>query len=102
MNTATEQAIGVGNELNEVVLEWWASVDKSAQDQTIYLSRKEDGQYSLLDRFTIDPETMPTEEDFQFAVKELYGGGVYEGVIRRSGGVIAHCRALAPATTRRL
>lgn len=68
---------------------WWASVDNSTKDQTIFLYRKEAGQNVLLDRITIDPETMPVFEDFQFAIKELHGGGIYEATIRTPKGALA-------------
>ena len=76
MNTAEqgEQATG-----------WWAS-DEGDGTQTVFLYRKEGGAQSLLDRYTIDPETMPTLEDFQFAIKEQHGGGVYEATVRKPGG----------------
>lgn len=73
-----------GQELSESV--WWASVDNSTKDQTIFLYRKEAGQQSLLDRLSIAPETMPMFEDFQIAVKEMHGGGIYEAVIRTPKG----------------
>ena len=59
----------------EQVTGWWAS-DEGDGSQTVFLYRKEAGAQCLLDRYTIDPETMPTVEDFQFAVKEQHGGGV--------------------------
>lgn len=77
------------NEQESSELVWWASVDSSTQDQTVFLSRKEAGQQSLLDRISIDPDTMPTFEDFQMAVKELHGGGIYEAVIRTPRGALA-------------
>lgn len=74
-------------ELSESV--WWASVDSSTQDQTVFLYRKEAGQHSLLDRISIDPDTMPTFEDFQIAIKELHGGGIFEAVMRTPKGALA-------------
>lgn len=76
-----------GQELSESV--WWASVDNSTQDQTVFLYRKEAGQNSLLDRISIDPDTMPTFEDFQIAIKELHGGGIFEAVMRTPKGALA-------------
>lgn len=69
----------------EQVTGWWAS-DEGDGSQTVFLYRKEAGAQCLLDRYTIDPETMPTVEDFQFAVKEQHGGGVYEASVRTPGG----------------
>lgn len=69
----------------EQVTGWWAS-DEGDGSQTVFVYRKEGGAQSILDRYTIDPETMPTLEDFQFAIKEQHGGGVYEAVIRTPGG----------------
>lgn len=75
------------DDLSESV--WWASVDESTQDQTVFLYRKEGGQNSLLDRLTISPDSMPCFDDFLFEIKELHGGGVYEAVIRRPNGTLA-------------
>lgn len=74
------------SDLSELV--WWASVD-SHTDQTIFLYRKEGGQWSLLDKLSVDEETMPTLEDFKFSVKELHGGGIYEAAIRTPKGQLA-------------
>ena len=80
------------NELNHVIDEsekWWASVDTDNQDETVFLSRKEAGQWCLLDRISVDQDTSPTIEDFKFSVKELHGGGIYEAVIRTPKGALA-------------
>lgn len=76
MNTAEQHEQATG---------WWASEDGDGS-QTVFVYRKEGGTQSILDRYTIDPESMPTLEDFQFAIKEQHGGGVYEAVIRTPGG----------------
>ena len=74
------------DDLSELV--WWASVD-SHTDQTIFLYRKEAGQLALLDKLSVDEETMPTLEDFKYSVKELHGGGIYEAAIRTPKGQLA-------------
>lgn len=76
MNTAEQHDTETG---------WWAS-DEGDGSQTVFLYRKEGGAQSLLDRYTIDPDSMPTLEDFQFAIKEQHGGGVYEATVRKPGG----------------
>lgn len=69
----------------ELVNGWWAS-DEGDGSQTVFLYRKESGAQSLLDRYTIDPYSMPTLEDFQFAIKEQHGGGIYEATVRTPTG----------------
>lgn len=64
----------------------WFANDELVEHETLFLYRKEAGQNSLLDKFTIDLGMMPTFEDFQFAVKELHGGGIYEATARSVSG----------------
>jgi hypothetical protein len=69
----------------EKIIPWFAS-DELCEHETFFLYRKEAGQQCLLDKFTIDLGTMPTFEDFQMAVKELHGGGIYEATARTPSG----------------
>lgn len=64
----------------------WFANDEQVDHETLFLYRKEGGQNCLLDKFTIDLGMMPTFEDFQFAVKELHGGGIYEATARSVSG----------------
>lgn len=80
MNTAANAAAD-----NEQESGWWAS-DEGDGSQTVYLYRKENGTQSLLDRYTVDPESMPTLEEFKFAIKEQHGGGIYEATVRTPTG----------------
>ena len=67
----------------------WFANDELCEYETFFLHRKEGGQNCLLDKFTIDLGTMPTFEDFQMAVKELHGGGIYEATARSVSGAYA-------------
>lgn len=67
----------------------WFANDEEIDHETLFLYRKEAGQNCLLDKFTIDLGMMPTFEDFQFAVKELHGGGIYEASTRNLSGTYA-------------
>lgn len=85
----TEAQANELNHVNDESEKWWASVDTDNQDETVFLSRKESGQWCLLDRISVDQDTSPTIEDFKFSVKELHGGGIYEAVIRTPKGALA-------------
>lgn len=76
------------NEKVNKPIPWFAS-DELCEYETFFLYRKEAGQQCLLDKFTIDLGTMPTFEDFQMAVKELHGGGIYEATARSPSGAYA-------------
>lgn len=75
----------VATATKEKIIPWFAS-DELSEHETFFLYRKEAGQQCLLDKFTIDLGTMPTFEDFQMAVKELHGGGIYEATARTPSG----------------
>lgn len=72
--------------LNGMVDSWWAASSEAEHEQTVTLRRRENGSEPLLDRFTVSPETMPTFEDFEFSVKERFGGGLYVAVISGRAG----------------
>lgn len=73
---------------NGLVAGWWAaSTDADHEQVTLY--RKEGSTESLLDRFTVTRDTMPTLEDFQLEVKKNYGGGEYVAVMRGNQGQFA-------------
>lgn len=78
----------VATATKEKIIPWFAS-DELCEHETFFLYRKEAGQQCLLDKFTIDLGTMPTFEDFQMAVKELHGGGIYEATARTPSGAYA-------------
>lgn len=71
---------------NGMVDGWWAASTDADHEQTVTLRRRENGSEPLLDRFTVAPETMPTFEDFEFSVKERFGGGLYVAVITGKSG----------------
>ena len=71
---------------NGMVDGWWAASSEAEHEQTVTLRRRENGSEPLLDRFTVAPETMPTFEDFEFSVKERFGGGLYVAVITGKSG----------------
>ena len=73
---------------NGMVAGWWAaSTDADHEQVTLY--RKEGNAESLLDRFTVTRDTMPTLEDFQLEVKKNFGGGEYIAVMRGNQGQFA-------------
>lgn len=62
---------------------WWASGKNAGSGyQVVFLSRMEGGKEALLGKYDISPETAPSFEDFQLAVKEEHGGGIYLAVLR--------------------
>ena len=71
---------------NGLVDGWWAASSDADHEQTVTLRRRENGSEPLLDRFTVSPETMPSFEDFEFSVKERFGGGLYVAVIAGQRG----------------
>lgn len=71
---------------NGTVDGWWAASSEAEHEQTVTLRRRENGSEPLLDRFTVAPETMPTFEDFEFSVKERFGGGLFVAVISGKSG----------------
>lgn len=71
-----------------LVAGWWAaSTDADHEQVTLY--RKEGSTESLLDRFTVTRDTMPTLEDFQLEVKKNFGGGEFVAVMRGNQGQFA-------------
>lgn len=70
--------------VREKVVPWFAN--EEVEYETLFLYRKEAGTQCLLDKLTVDLGMMPTFEDFQFAVKELHGGGIYEATTRTGNG----------------
>lgn len=75
------------NEIGTVAGWWAASTDADHEQVTLY--RKEGNAESLLDRFTVTRDTMPTLEDFQLEVKKNFGGGEYIAVMRGNQGQFA-------------
>ena len=72
----------------EPVAGWWAA-SSDADHEQVTLYRREGSAESLLDRFTVTRETLPTLEDFQLEVKRNFGGGEYVAVTRGSRGQFA-------------
>lgn len=73
---------------NGLVAGWWAA-STDAEHEQVTLYRKEGNAESLLDRFTVTRDTMPTLEDFQLEVKKNFGGGEYIAVMRGNQGQFA-------------
>lgn len=73
---------------NGLVASWWAA-STDAEHEQVTLYRKEGNTESLLDRFTVTRESVPTLEDFQLEVKKNFGGGEYVAVMRGSQGQFA-------------
>lgn len=73
---------------NGLVAGWWAA-STDAEHEQVTLYRKEGNTESLLDRFTVTRESVPTLEDFQLEVKKNFGGGDYVAVMRGNQGQFA-------------
>lgn len=86
MQTLNEEIKNEGQG-NEQLNTWWASGKNAGSAyQVVFLSRMEGGKEALLGRYDISPETAPSFEDFQLAVKEEHGGGIYIAALRTPQG----------------
>lgn len=73
---------------NGLVASWWAA-SSDAEHEQVTLYRREGNAESLLDRFTVTRDSVPTLEDFQLEVKKNFGGGEYVAVMRGNQGQFA-------------
>lgn len=73
---------------NGLVAGWWAA-STDAEHEQVTLYRREGSAESLLDRFTVTRDSVPTLEDFQLEVKKNFGGGEFIAVVRGPKGEFA-------------